>query len=190
VSSTGRRTSGLGSSARPSPSVRSSDRPAARTAAGPGGPEHGQQDREKHCLSGPGGGQEAAGDRARSGKRRGRQAEQRGNLTVRLSADERERIAAAAAAAGMTAGGFMAAAALAAAGQVDGPRSRAVHAAAAELAQARTQLQRYGTNVNQAVARLHSTGRHDGQLTAAAARADDAVGQVLEACRMVLRSLR
>ncbi len=145
---------------------------------------------DKQCLRGPGGGHEAGVDQARS-RRRSREKQQRRNLAVRLSAGERAELDAAAAGAGMTTGGYIAAAALAAARRQGGQKSARGRVALAELAQARTQLRRYGVNVNQAVARLQSTGDVSlPQLLAAVQHADDAVRRLVAAAREVGKHVR
>lgn len=150
-----------------------------------------QQDMTTGPGSRPGGGEDHGTDRARSVRRQRRREVPRGQLNVRLSAEDRAVLDAAARAAGMTTGGYIAAAALAAARQQEGPRSARGRVALAELAQARTQLRRYGVNVNQAVARLQSTGDVPiPQLVAAVEHADDAVRRLVAAAREVGRHVR
>lgn len=59
----------------------------------------------------------------------------------------------------------------------------------AELVQARMALRRYGVNVNQAVAALHSVGRAPAWLEQAVAGAERAVDRVDEATVLVVRRL-
>ena len=120
-------------------------------------------------------------------------------ILLKLSEREYETIAAAAAEhGGLTPTGFAAEAALATArgvamaddaaalaGDDEGLRQVLV-----ELMQARTQLRRYGVNVNQAVAQLHGTGDLPTWLEGRVERADEAVERVDAAAAHVARLAR
>ncbi len=116
-------------------------------------------------------------------------------VLLRLSDSEHAALSAAAAEHGLTPTGFAAEAALAmargeamaadVAGEDEGLRHALV-----ELMTARTQLRRYGVNVNQAVAQLHATGEVPSWLEAATAGADRAVGRVDAAAAHLARLAR
>lgn len=132
------------------------------------------------------GAEERASGRHRSHGRPSR--ERRVNL--RLSDEEFETLAGAAGTAGLTPAGFATEAALAAARGEGMPEHRALRALLVELMAARTQVRRYGINVNQAVAQLQATGEAPGWLERAAAganrgiaRLDDAAGEVAAVLR-------
>jgi hypothetical protein len=102
---------------------------------------------------------------ALSGRRREQDSERRTlRLTPRFSGRERAEIEVAAASVGMTVNGFCAEAALSVARKQ--PRSDGVAQDREVLArlqrqlfEARTAVNRFGSNVNQAVAKLHATGQ-------------------------------
>lgn len=79
-------------------------------------------------------------------------------MNLRLSEGDYDALAEAAGTTGLTPAGFATEAALAAAGGEGMPEHRAVRTLLVELMAARTQVRRYGVNVNQAVAQFHATG--------------------------------
>ncbi len=120
-------------------------------------------------------------------------------VLLKLSEAEYEAIAAAAAEhGGLTPTGFAAEAALATARGVAmagdaaalGGDHEGLRQALVELMQARTQLRRYGVNVNQAVAQLHATGELPAWLEGRVARADVAVERVDAAAAHLARLAR
>jgi hypothetical protein len=117
-----------------------------------------------------------------SGRRRAQDEQRRTlRLTPRFTARERPEIEAAAAAVGMTPNGFCAEAALTAARRM--PMSygaaqdrEALARLQRQLFEARTAVNRFGANVNQAVAKLHATGHPPiGELADAVALCKQAV---------------
>lgn len=111
-------------------------------------------------------------------------------VNLRLSDEEYEALAGAAATAGLTPAGFATEAALAAARGGGMPEHRALRALLVELMAARTQVRRYGLNVNRAVAQLLATGEPPGWLERAAAGADRGVARLDEATGQVAGVLR
>jgi uncharacterized protein (DUF1778 family) len=99
-------------------------------------------------------------------------------VNLRLSEGEYAALMEAAATAGLTPAGFATEAALAAARGEGMPEHRALRAMLVELMAARTQVRRYGVNINQAVAQLQATGEAPGWLERATAGADRAVARV------------
>lgn len=99
-------------------------------------------------------------------------------VLLRLSEEEHSALVEAAGRAGLTAAGFCAEAALAAARGEPVPDHRQLRQLLIELMAARTQVRRYGVNVNRAVAQLHATGEAPGWLERAAAGADRGVARV------------
>ncbi len=79
-------------------------------------------------------------------------------IKLRLSHDEYASIAAAARDAGLTPSGYAAETALAAAVGTDPPTATPWRAALAELIEARTQVRRVGTNINQATRTINTDG--------------------------------
>lgn len=111
-------------------------------------------------------------------------------MNLRLSDEEYAVLASAARAAGLTPAGFATEAALAA-GRGEGmPEHRALRSLVLELMAARTQVRRYGVNVNRAVAQLQATGEAPGWLERAAAGADRGVARLDEATAQVAGVLR
>jgi len=104
--------------------------------------------------------QELADERGRD--RRHQRPGRVNRIYLRLDDEEHARVLAAATGAGMTAAGFCAEAALGAVetGQIQGVEAgrEELRAAMIELFAARRAVNRFGTNVNQAVTVLHSTG--------------------------------
>jgi hypothetical protein len=93
----------------------------------------------------------------------------------------------------MTAAGFCTEAALGAAetGQIQGIEAarEELRELMRELFDARTAVNRFGSNVNQAVAALHSIGQPPAWLADAVALCSRAVGRVDEACARISRCL-
>ena len=111
-------------------------------------------------------------------------------ITLRLSDEEHAAVAAAAQLAGLTLAGYGARAALAAARGGEPPTQAPLRDALAELMLARTQVRRFGTNVNQAVAALHATGSPPPALLAAVDLTARAVVRLDEAAEAVTRRAR
>lgn len=111
-------------------------------------------------------------------------------VNLRLSDDEYAALAEAAGTAGLTPAGFATEAALAAARGEGMPEHRALRALLVELMAARTQVRRYGVNVNRAVAQLQATGETPGWLERAAAGADRGVARLDDAAGAAAAILR
>ena len=112
-------------------------------------------------------------------------------MLLRLSEEEHAALVEAAGRAGLSAAGFAAEVALAAArGDAAPPAHRELRELLVELVTARTQVRRYGVNVNQAVAQLQATGEAPGWLERAAAGADRGVARVDDAAALVAAVLR
>lgn len=110
---------------------------------------------------------------------------------LRLSEEEHAVLAEGAARAGLTAAGFAAEVALAAArGETGGPVHGEMRQLLVEVVAARTQVRRYGLNVNRAVAQLNATGAAPGWLERAAAGADRGVARLDDAAGAVAVVLR
>jgi len=124
-------------------------------------------------------------------RRRQRNAQPRGHkITVRLSDGELAAIAAAADRTGLSVAAWIGQVALEAAEYRGGGITEAQRAALAELIQAAGLVRRAGVNLNQAVARLHSTGQPGPDLEPTAAYCMRAVGRVDQAATEVSRRLR
>ena len=108
-------------------------------------------------------------------------------ITVRLDDDELAAIELAAGRAGLTPTGYVGAVALAAARGTVPPAPSQSQQALAELMAARAQLRRFGTNVNQAVAALHTTGESPQWLAQAVEVTARAVRRVDEAAELLMR---
>ena len=111
-------------------------------------------------------------------------------MNLCLSEEEYSERASGAAVAGLTPAGFATEAALAAARGEGMPEHRALRALLVELMAARTQVRRYGLNVNRAVAQFQATGEAPGWLERAAAGADRGVVQLDAATDAVAGVLR
>lgn len=111
-------------------------------------------------------------------------------VNLRLSDAEFAALAAAAGTAGLTPAGFATEAALAAARGEGMPEHRALRSLLVELMAARTQVRRYGVNVNRAVAQLQATGEAPGWLERAAAGAQRGVERLDAAAGEVAAVLR
>lgn len=109
---------------------------------------------------------------------------------MRLSEDEFVDVVAAARRAGLTPTGFAAEAALAAARGGRPPRQEPWREALSEVMTSRTQVRRSGTNVNQAVRALHTTGEAPDGLVRAIAVASRAVEELDRAAAELVRRLR
>ena len=108
-------------------------------------------------------------------------------VQVRFGENEYAAIALAAGRAGLTPTGYVGAVALAAARGTVPPAPSQTQAALAELMQARAQVRRFGGNVNQAVAALHSTGEAPEWLAEAVELTARAVRLVDEAAELLMR---
>lgn len=118
-------------------------------------------------------------ERAWVARRRRRQVTARPHAVfVRLSGEEFEVVAVAAARAGVTPTSYVASTAVAVARGEVRPLPADTGAVVRELVEARTLLRRYATLLNQAVAKLNATGEVDGALTAALGRCEAAVAGV------------
>jgi hypothetical protein len=111
-------------------------------------------------------------------------------VNLRLSEEEYAALVAGAGTAGLTPAGFATEAALAAARGEGMPEHRALRALLVELMAARTQVRRYGVNVNQAVTQLQATGEAPGWLERAAGGADRAVARLEAGAAEVAAMLR
>jgi hypothetical protein len=109
---------------------------------------------------------------------------------LRYDESELARIAHAARRAGLTPSGYAAAAALAAADGREPPAADELREALAELMAARTQVRRFGVNVNQAVKALNATGQAPEWLDRAVLLADRAVQRLDEAADLCAQGLR
>jgi hypothetical protein len=121
-------------------------------------------------------------DHLASGRRR--------RLFLRLDEDEYADIAEGARRAGLTPTGYAAEAALAAARGGRAPRQEPWREALAELIAARTQVRRFGTNVNQAIRALNVTGEPPEALVRAVTVTTIAVQRLDDAAAQLIRSLR
>jgi uncharacterized protein (DUF1778 family) len=111
-------------------------------------------------------------------------------VQLRLSEEEFAALAEAAREAGLTAAGFAAEAALAAARGEPVPDHRRLRSLLVELMAARTQVRRYGVNVNRAVAQLNANGGAPSWLERAAMGAQRGVARLDDAASEVGRMLR
>ena len=131
--------------------------------------------------------------RSRSGaggvpaRNRAKTAGRKRSVLVRLNDAEYEALVAAAAGAGLTPTGYVAEVAVAAATGARGPVVAPQREALLELVQARTQLRRYGTNVNQAIAALNAVGEAPVWLREAVERTSAAVERVDRAAALLAR---
>ena len=115
----------------------------------------------------------------------------RRQLLVKLSDDELAGVEEAAERAGMTPTGYTAeAAVLAARGGPGGSEPGALRDLGVQLMQTRTQLSRVGTNLTQAVAKLHTTGESSPGLAAAVDAAHRAIAEVRDTTSVVARTMR
>jgi hypothetical protein len=125
------------------------------------------------------GGDARARTRARRGRYRTKQPEARGRFVkLTLNEGEHDLLRAGAAVTGLTPAGFATEAALAAARKAAPPAGSPLRDLLVELMQDRRQVQRIGTNLNQAVAKLNAIGADSGNLP-----------QYAEACLRVARRL-
>jgi len=108
-------------------------------------------------------------------------------ITVRLDEEEFAAIGAAAGRAGLTPTGYLSAVGLAAARGTAAPASSQVREVLAELMAARAQVRRFGGNVNQGVAALHSSGVPPEWLRAAVELTSRAVARVDDAAEALIR---
>lgn len=110
-------------------------------------------------------------------------------ITIAYDVDELTAVRAAATAAGLTPTGYVAEAALAAATGATPPMAQPLREVLLELIAARTQVRRFGVNVNQAVRELNSTGTAPEWLDNAVALTSRAVVRLDEATAQVGRHL-
>lgn len=110
-------------------------------------------------------------------------------ILLRLSDDEQAAIATAARLADLTPTGWAAEAAVAAATGREAPRADPARQVLVELMQTRTQLRRAGTNLNQAVTKLNTTGIAPDWLGAAVAELVEAVAVVEAASEAASRAV-
>nr|WP_218566463.1 DUF1778 domain-containing protein [Vallicoccus soli] len=108
----------------------------------------------------------------------------------RFSNDEYALLAEAARAAGLTLTGYVAEAALAAARGVHAPSTLPLREALVELMAARTQVRKFGTNVNQAVRELNSLGQAPEWLPQAVRLTSQAVSRLEAAAGVVADASR
>ena len=98
-----------------------------------------------------------------------------GGAKLRVSVDEYTAIAGAAREAGLDPSGYAAETALAAAAGTDPPSAAPWRTALAELIEARTQVRRIGTNINQAARAINADGEPPPWLERAASTAERAL---------------
>lgn len=110
-------------------------------------------------------------------------------VSVRLGDDEIAELRAAAARSGLRLSGYIAEASLAVARNTRPPMHDPIRDALAVTSSASTQLARVGTNLNQAVRALNTTGTAPAWLADAAARTLEAVRHVEAACDVIVRQL-
>jgi hypothetical protein len=123
------------------------------------------------------------------GRRRSRQKTARAHAVfARFSDEEFAVVAVAAARAGVTTTSYVARSAVAVARGEVAPLPSSTGEVVRDLVAARTQLVRYGTLLNQAVAKLNSTGQADADLGAAVDRCAVAVAAVRSATERLGRS--
>lgn len=138
--------------------------------------------------SGEAGGAAPEGGAVTPGRHREHSFPARGRrVTVRLGDEELAAIEVAAGRAGLTTAGYVGAVALAAARGTVPPAPSQTQQALTELMDARVQVRRFGTNVNQAVATLHATGEPPEWLSQAVAITSRAVRRVDEAAELLMR---
>jgi Mobilization protein NikA len=126
-----------------------------------------------------------------AGRRRGRGGQLRGHkVTVRLSDGELAAIAAAADRTGLALAAYISTAAIDAAEHRAAPVSEIEREALAELIRAAGLMRRAGVNLNQAVARLHSTGQPGPDLGPAAEYCLRVAHRVDDAATGISRRLR
>lgn len=128
---------------------------------------------------------------AAQGARRPRGAEPRSEqVTVKLTVGERRNLAAAAARAGMAPGAYLGQLGMDAVEHRAVPVTRQRQELLRALIEAASQVQRAGGNLNQAVARLNSTGVPGPDLEPAAAYCARVIARVDEAAELVRRGQR
>jgi len=108
---------------------------------------------------------------------------------VRYDDEEFAVLKAAAGWAGLATTAYVGEASLAAARGTTPPTTSPLYELAEEMIAARGQVRRFGTNVNQAVATLHSTGQAPDWLGAAVRRCDQAVERLDAAVAAIVRQL-
>jgi hypothetical protein len=124
-------------------------------------------------------------------RRRPLQVRRSRSVLVRYSEEEYARLSASAESAGLSTTSYAAEAALAAANGTSAPADTAVlRELLVELMAARTQLRRFGVNVNQAVAQLNATGEAPVWLQRSVHLCERAVGRLDETTAAVTRRLR
>ncbi len=111
-------------------------------------------------------------------------------MNLRLDETEYQMLCEAAARVGLTPTGYAAAVAVAAARGGSVADTTALRDVQMELLQAHTQLRRFGTNVNQAVAALHATGQAPEWLTSAVTLCRRVSQRIFEVTERLDRHLR
>lgn len=114
----------------------------------------------------------------------------RHSILLRCTDEEYADLTAAAARSGLTPSGYAAEAAVAAARDNAPPASEPWREALNEVMQARAQVRRFGTNVNQAVRALNATGEPPEWLARAVTFTTSAVQQLDQAATVLARRLR
>ncbi|MCI2238120.1 hypothetical protein MO973_09695 [Paenibacillus sp. TRM 82003] len=111
-------------------------------------------------------------------------------VQLRYTEGEYADLAAAARLAGLTVTGYVAEAALAASRAADPPSTAPLRAALVEVMNARTQVRRFATNVNQAVAQLNGLGEPPVWLADAVALTSRAVQRLDESAQQLAAATR
>ena len=122
-------------------------------------------------------------------KRRYRHGPRGHGVYVRYDDAEFAVLEAAAGRAGLATTAYVGEASVAAARGSSPPSTSVLYQLAEEMIAARLQVRRYGANVNQAVAALHSTGQPPDWLAAATRRCDQAVQALDAAVAAIVRRL-
>jgi hypothetical protein len=113
----------------------------------------------------------------------------RRSILLRCTDEEYADLTAAASRSGLTPSGYAAEAAIAAARDSAPPAAEPWREALTEVMEARTQVRRFGTNVNQAVRALNATGEPPEWLSRAMSFATSAVEQLDQAATRLARRL-
>ncbi len=124
-----------------------------------------------------------------SRKRQYRHGPRAHGVYVRYDEEEFAALQAAAARSGLATTAYVGEASLAAARGSTPPATSLLYQLAEEMVTARRQVRRFGANVNQAVAALHSTGQAPDWLGAATRRCDQAVESLDAAVAAIVRRL-
>jgi len=132
---------------------------------------------------------------AREGRARGRDRRhtfpgRQRSILLRCTDEEYTDLIAAASRSGLTPSGYAAEAAVAATRESAPPEAEPWREALAEVMEARTQVRRFGTNVNQAVRALNATGEPPEWLARAMVFTRSALEQLDQAATVLARRLR